>query len=91
MKKHRTWQDSIVASRLYLSVYQYVILYTWQYRPARLSEINVVAAGGRTRPLRCFAIRGLNFDFCRLRNLAETRGHASLSTASVTKDHSLFP
>ena len=56
-----------------------------------LSEINVVAAGGRTRPLRCFAIRGLNFDFCRLRNLAETRGHASLSTASVTKDHSLFP
>ena len=44
MKKHRTWQDSIVASRLYLSVYQYVILYTWQYLPARLSEIDVVAA-----------------------------------------------
>ncbi len=44
MKKHRTWQDYIVAARLYSSVYQYVILYTWQYRPARLSEIDAVAA-----------------------------------------------
>ena len=91
MKKHRTWQDYIVAARIYLSVYQYVILYTWQYLPAKLSEIDVVAAGGWTRPLRCCAIRGLSSASCRWRNLAETRGHASLSTASVTKDHSLFP
>ena len=44
MKKHRTWQDYIVAARIYLSVYQYVIVYTWQYLPAKLSEIDVVAA-----------------------------------------------
>lgn len=61
MKKHRTWQDSIVASRLYLSVYQYVILYTWQYLPARLSEIDVVAGGpgpaaARMPPATCFYI-----------------------------------
>ncbi len=29
----------------------------------------MVAAGVRTRPLRCFAIRGLSSDSCRLRNV----------------------
>ena len=33
----------------------------------KLSETGVVAAGVRTRPLRCFAIRGLSSDSCRLR------------------------
>ena len=35
----------------------------------KLSETGVVAAGVRTRPLRCFAIRGLSSDSCRLRNV----------------------
>ena len=35
----------------------------------KLSETGVVAAGVRTRPLRCFAIRGLSSDSCRLRNI----------------------
>ena len=29
----------------------------------------MAASGGRTRPLRCFAIRGLSSDSCRLRNI----------------------
>ena len=33
----------------------------------KLSETGVVAAGVRTRPLRCFASRGLSSDSCRLR------------------------
>ena len=35
----------------------------------KLSETGVVAAGVRTRPLRCFAIRVLSSDSCRLRNI----------------------
>ena len=35
----------------------------------KLSETDVVAAGVRTRPLRCFAIRVLSSDSCRLRNV----------------------
>ena len=35
----------------------------------KLSETDVVAAGVRTRPLRCFAIRVLSSDSCCLRNV----------------------
>ena len=35
----------------------------------KLSETGVVAAGVRTRPLRCFAIRVLSSDSCCLRNV----------------------